>query len=54
MTAFLVLIAFVIAVDLVVGVRTLRRNRPAAPPASHHDWTSADGRFPSAPYALGG
>jgi hypothetical protein len=48
MTAILVFLATVVLVDVLVGVRTVRRNRPAYPPASRADW-DADG-LPSHPY----
>lgn len=48
MTAFLLLLALIVVVELVAGVRALR-DRPAAPPASHADWTW--GNLPSAPYS---
>jgi hypothetical protein len=51
MTAFLVLTAILVVVEIVAGVRALRNDRPTAPPPSHHDWSSG-GRLPSAPYAL--
>jgi hypothetical protein len=50
MTTFLVLSAVLLVVELVAGLRTLRRDRPTSPPASHLDWSV--GRLPSAPYAL--
>lgn len=48
MTAFLLLLALIVVVELVAGVRALR-GRPAAPPSSHEDWTW--GNLPSAPYS---
>jgi hypothetical protein len=53
MTTFLVLLTVLVVVELVAGVRTLRRDRPTAPPPSHLDWSSG-GRLPSTPYALSG
>lgn len=50
MTTFLALIAVLVLVELVVGVRTLRRDRPTAVPSSHPAWSS--GRLPSSPYVL--
>jgi hypothetical protein len=48
MTAVLVLLAVLVLVDVAVGVRTVRRNRPAFPPASRPDWDA--GGLPSHPY----
>jgi hypothetical protein len=48
MTAILVFLTVVVLVDVLVGVRTVRRNRPAFPPASRPDW-DAEG-LPSRPY----
>jgi len=39
-----------VLVDVVVGVRTLRHDRPLRLPMSRRDWSS--GRLPSRPYAL--
>lgn len=50
MTTFLVLIALLVLVELVAGVRIVRRNRPTTAPASHADWSL--GGLPSSPYAL--
>jgi hypothetical protein len=50
MTATLVLLALLVLVDVVVGVRTLRHDRPLRLPMSRRDWSS--GRLPSRPYAL--
>lgn len=49
MTAFLILVAALTLVELTVGLRTVRRNRPSAPPPSHREWASD--RLPSHPYA---
>ncbi len=49
MTAFLVLLALVVLVDVATGVRAFRTNRPARPPMSRLDWSSSP---PSRPYAL--
>ncbi len=47
MTAILLLLALVVLVDVVTGIRTLRRNAPAHLPARHRDW---GGPLPSHPY----
>jgi len=49
MTAILVFLAAVVLVDVLVGIRTVRRNRPAFPPASRPDWDA--GGLPSHPYS---
>jgi hypothetical protein len=49
MTAILVFLAVLILVDVVVGIRTVRRNRPAVPPASRPDWEASG--LPSHPYS---
>lgn len=49
MTAFLLLLALIVVVELVSGARALRGHRSAAPPPSHPDWTWGD--LPSAPYS---
>ena len=50
MTILLLLaVAFAVS-ELVAGVRLVRHNRPASPPASHPDWGT--GALPSAPYVL--
>ena len=48
MTAILAFLAAVVLVDVLVGVRTVRRNRPRYPPASRPDWDA--GGLPSRPY----
>ncbi len=48
MTAILVVLAVLVLVDVLVGVRTFRRNRPRFPPASRPDWDA--GGLPSRPY----
>jgi hypothetical protein len=50
MTTILVLLAVLVLVDLVTGVVTWRRNRPASAPRSHRDWVA--GLLPSKPYVL--
>jgi hypothetical protein len=50
MTTFLILAAALVLLEIVSGVRMLRRDRPTAPPASHAEWSS--GTLPSSPYAL--
>jgi hypothetical protein len=49
MTATLILLALLVLVDVVVGVRAFHTNRPAHTPASRRDWSSG---LPSSPYAL--
>jgi len=49
MTTFLILTALLVLVELFVGVRFLRHDRPSAPPPSHLDWSA--GLLPSRPYA---
>jgi hypothetical protein len=49
MTAILVILALIVLVDVVTGVRAFRSNRPASTPASRRDWSSG---LPSSPYAL--
>ncbi len=49
MTATLILLALLVLVDVVVGVRTVRGNRPVRLPMSRRDWSSG---LPSTPYAL--
>ena len=49
MTATLILLALLVLVDVVVGIRTLRGNRPARLPVSRRDWSSG---LPSTPYTL--
>jgi hypothetical protein len=50
MTIFLLLLAALVLIELVSGVRLLRQDRPLTPPPSHRDWSS--GSLPSGPYAL--
>ena len=50
MTILLVLAAIAATVELVAGLRMLRRDRPLFPPVSHPDWGT--GALPSGPYAL--
>jgi hypothetical protein len=49
MTAIVVFLAAVVLVDVLVGISTVRRNRPAFPPASRPDWDA--GGLPSHPYS---
>jgi hypothetical protein len=49
MVAIIVFLAAVVLVDVLVGIRTVRRNRPAFPPASRPDWNA--GGLPSYPYS---
>jgi hypothetical protein len=49
MTAVLVILALIVLVDVVTGVRAFRTNRPASTPASRRDWSSG---LPSSPYVL--
>ncbi len=49
MTAILLLLAAIVLVDVVAGVRAFRTNRPARTPTSRRDWSSG---LPSTPYAL--
>ena len=49
MTAFLVLLAAIVVLELVSVVRAWRGDRPTIPPPSHPEWTT--GRLPSHPYA---
>lgn len=49
MTATLLLLAVIVLVDVVTGVRAFRTNRPARTPTSRRDWS---GGLPSTPYAL--
>ncbi len=48
MTATLVLLALLVLVDVVVGVRAFRTNRAAHTPTDRLDWSSG---LPSRPYA---
>jgi hypothetical protein len=49
MTAVLVILALIVLVDVVTGVRMFRSNRPARLPMSRRDWSSG---LPTSPYAL--
>jgi hypothetical protein len=49
MVAIIVFLAAVVLVDVLVGIRTVRRNHPAFPPASRPDWNA--GGLPSHPYS---
>lgn len=49
MTAVLVILALIILVDVVTGIRMFHRNRPASTPMSRRDWSSG---LPSTPYAF--
>ena len=49
MTTFLVLLAALVLVELVAGVRQFRHDRPVTPPVSHPDWGGRS--LPSRPYS---
>lgn len=49
MTAFLLLLTTLALIEVLAGLRLVRRDRPVSPPASHEDWSL--GGLPSRPYA---
>lgn len=51
MTAYLLLLALLVATVVVVGVRVALRDRPLTPPTSRPDWGSPS--MPSTPYVAG-